>query len=179
MLGLMGSGKTSIGRLVAEELGRPLIDGDVWLEERNGGRTAADIADEHGIEALHALEAEVALDALASSEPAVIGPAASVIENARVRDALAGHAVVWLEATAEYLAGHAVRKTHRPLLDGGDPVELFRRQLAVREPLVLALDPLVVDVVNQNKAQEVAMIVDYVRGVTPTATPSSSPPPSS
>ena len=179
LLGLMGSGKTSIGRLVAEELGWPLIDGDEWLEERNGGRTAADIADAEGIPALHAKEAEVALDALALPDPAVIGPAASTIENERVREALVGHAVVWLQATAEYLAEHAVKKTHRPLLDGGDPLELFRRQLAVREPLVLPLASLAVDVVNLKKAQEVEMIVDLVRGTSSAGLPSSSAQPSS
>jgi shikimate kinase len=159
MLGLMGSGKTSIGARVAEELGWPLIDGDVWLEERNGGRTAAEIADAEGIAALHAKEADVMLEALAHPEPAVIGPAASTIENERVRTALADHWVVWLKATAEYLAEHAVRKTHRPLMDSGDPLELFRRQLAVREPLVLPLAALAIDVVRLKKVQEVAMIV--------------------
>ena len=45
LLGLMGSGKTSIGLRVAERMGWPLVDGDVWLEERAGGRTAAQIAE--------------------------------------------------------------------------------------------------------------------------------------
>src|SRR5687768_4261670 len=99
LLGLMGSGKTSIGRRVAEQLGWPLIDGDDELEARNDGRTAAEIADALGIDALHAMEAEVALEALARPEPAVIGPAASTIENDRVRTALADHWVVWLKAT--------------------------------------------------------------------------------
>jgi shikimate kinase len=59
---------------------------------------------------------------------------------------MAAHDVVWLTAAAEHLAAKAVRKSHRPLLDSGDPVELLRHQVAVREPLVLALDPLVIDV---------------------------------
>ena len=179
LLGLMGSGKTSIGLRVAERLGWPLIDGDVWLAERSGGRTAAEVSDAEGIEALHAMEADVALDALAQPAPAVIGPAASTIENDRVRGALAGHGIVWLKATPEYLARNAVKKDHRPLLDGGDPVALFERQLAVREPLVLPLASLVVDVVALKKAEEVDLIVALAETLNPAEATASSPPPSS
>jgi shikimate kinase len=153
LLGLMGAGKTSIGKLVAERLGRPLIDGDERLAELTGGRTAAEVADERGIEVLHAMEAEIAITALASADPAVIGPASSVCESAAVRDALTEHLVVWLRAPVDYLVANATTKSHRPLLDRGDPAELFEEQLAVREPLVLPLADLVVDVTALTKAE--------------------------
>jgi shikimate kinase len=162
LLGLMGAGKTSIGRIVAERLGLPLIDGDERLAEQTGGRTAAEITDEHGIEVLHAMEAEIALAALAEADPAVIGPASSVCEVATVRDALVGHDLVWLTGPPEHLAAEAVGKAHRPLLDDGDPVELFRHQLAVREPLILALDPLVIDVATTGDDDAADAIVDFV-----------------
>lgn len=155
----MGAGKTSVGRRVAEHLGRPLIDGDAVLEERAGGLTAAQIADAQGIDALHDLEAEIAMEALASSTPAVIGPAASVIEVDAVRDALAGHVVVWLTASAEHLARKAVKKDHRPLLDDGDPVDLFARQLATREPLVVPIADLVIDVETMSKDEQAAAVI--------------------
>ncbi|MET0728988.1 MAG: shikimate kinase [Acidimicrobiales bacterium] len=160
LLGLMGAGKSSIGRRVAQRLGRSLIDGDVRLEERTGGRTAAQIADAEGIDALHDLEAEIALAALAESTPAVIGPAASVIEVAAVRDALADHVVVWLAAPAAHLAERAVQKSHRPLLDDGDPVALFEHQLAVREPLIVPLADLVLDVTTMSKDALADAVVD-------------------
>ncbi len=150
LLGLMSSGKSSVGRRVAERLGRPLIDGDELLEARTGS-TAAQIADAEGIERLHELEAEIVLEALTSTEPAVIGPAASVIEVDAVRSALADHVVVWLAAPAAHLARKAGEKDHRPLLDEGDPLELFERQLAVREPLAVAMAALVVDVTTLSK----------------------------
>jgi shikimate kinase len=162
LLGLMGAGKTSVGRRVAERLGRPLIDGDAVLEARTGGLTAAQVAEAEGIDALHALEAEIAMEALASSTPAVIGPAASVIELDVVRDALAGHLVVWLTASAEHLARKAVKKDHRPLLDEGDPVELFRHQLAVREPLVVDLADLVIDVETMSKDEQADAVAALV-----------------
>src|SRR3546814_12163077 len=133
LLGLMGAGKSSVGRRVAKRLDRELIDGDVVLDERTGGMTAAEVADSEGIDALHDMEAQIALDALASTTPAVIGPAASTIEVDAVREALAHHLVVWLKAPASYLAERAVQKDHRPLLDEGAPRQLFEQQLARSE----------------------------------------------
>ncbi len=163
LLGLMGAGKTSIGRAVAERLGVELVDGDERLADYTGGRTAAQVADAEGIDALHVLEAEIAVTALASGDPAVIGPAASVCESAVVRDHLVRHIVVWLTAPVEYLARKAVKKGHRPLVTDQDPVQLMTRQRAVREPLVLALDPLVVDVSMIDDDAAADTIVKFVR----------------
>lgn len=162
LLGLMGGGKTSVGRRVAERLGRPLLDGDGILEERTGGRTAAQVAEAEGIERLHELEAEIALEALAWSTPAVIGPAASVVELDVVRDAMAEHLVVWLAGSAEHHAERAVQKDHRPLLDDGDPVELFHRQLAARGPLMTQLADLVIDVEATTKDEQADAVVALV-----------------
>ena len=163
LLGLMGAGKTSVGRRVAERLGRPLLDGDAVLEERTGGRTAADIVDTESAERLHALEAEIALECLGTTTPAVIGPAASVIEVEAVRDAMAGHIVVWLTGPVVRLAADASTKPHRPFLDDGDPVELFTRQMAVREPLVLPIADLVIDVYSMSKDDQAAAVVSLLQ----------------
>ena len=161
LLGLMGSGKTSIGRRVAKRLGRPLLDGDEALQHRTGGRTAADVTNAEGTDALHALEIEVALELLTSPEPAVIGPAASVVESAAVRAALADHVVVWLRATAEHHAGKAAEKAHRPLPADVDLVDHFREQLAVRGPLLLTVADLVVDVGDGDKDRHAETIADF------------------
>jgi shikimate kinase len=163
LLGLMGAGKTSIGRIVADRLGCLLIDGDEQLAERTGGRTAADVAAAEGIDALHAMESDIALRALASGDPAVIGPAASVCESAVVRDHLVDQAVVWLTAPAELLARKSTEKDHRPLVDDEDPAVLLERQRAIREPLVMALDPLVIDVSVSDDAAAAGLIVAFAR----------------
>lgn len=155
----MSSGKTGIGRRLAESTGRPLLDGDEILEERTGGRTAAEIADAHGIDALHEMEAEIALEALSSTTSAVIGPAASVVEVDAVRRAMSGHLVVWLDASAEYLAERAVKKDHRPLVGDGDPVELFTHQIAARRPLVIDLAALVLDVEATSRAEQTEAVL--------------------
>jgi len=155
----MGAGKTSVGRRVAKRLQRPLLDGDEVLADRTGGQTAAEVVAAEGAERLHALEAEIALDMVRTSSPAVIGPAASVIEVEAVRDALGDHFVVWLTGAVERLAADAAGKPHRPFVDRGDPLELLTRQMAVREPLVLPIADLVVDVYATSKDDQADAIV--------------------
>src|SRR3546814_20346823 len=118
LLGLMGAGKSSVGRRVAKRLGRDLVDGDVVLDERTGGMTAAEVADSEGIDALHDMEAQIALDALASKTSDAIGPADSSLEVDVVRAALAPHLVVWLRATAAALAPRGVKEAQRETKQG-------------------------------------------------------------
>ncbi len=163
LLGLMGAGKTEVGRRVAERLDRPLHDGDGLLEERMGGRTAREIADVEGLDALHAMEAQLALEMLDTGTPAVIGPAASVIEVDAVRDAMAGHVVVWLTGPVELLAEKAAGKDHRPLVHERDPEDLMAEQLAVRQPLAVALADLVLDISSLSREAQAEAVVDLVR----------------
>ena len=62
----------------------------------------------------------------------------------------------------DYLVANAVRKSHRPLLDRGDPIELFEDQVAVREPLILPLADLVVDVAALTVEEAAEQIVALV-----------------
>jgi shikimate kinase len=155
----MGAGKTSVGRRVAARLDRALLDCDEVLGDRTGGRSAADIAEAEGADRLHALEAEIALDLVRTTTPAVIGPAASVIEVEAVRDSLADHFVVWLTGAVERLAADAAGKPHRPFVGDGDPLELLTRQMAVREPLVLPIADLVIDVYSMSKDAQADAVV--------------------
>ena len=161
LLGLMGAGKTEVGRILAERLGRELVDGDDVLEEENG-RTAREIAERDGLAALHRLEAVIVLEALARAEPAVIGPAASVIESPEVRDALRPHLVVWLTASAEHLAADVADGEHRPLVHDGDPLPIMQRQLAVRQPLATELATLVLDVSDIPEDDLAQLVLDAV-----------------
>jgi shikimate kinase len=68
-------------------------------------------------------------------------------------------------APAEYLADRAVKKSHRPLLDDGDPVGLFRRQAAVRDPLATPIAALVIDVSTTSRRAAARAIVRLARGI--------------
>jgi shikimate kinase len=66
---------------------------------------------------------------------------------------------VWLTGPVERLAEDATGKAHRPFLDDVDPLELFTQQMAVREPLVLPIADLVIDVYSMSKDDQADAIV--------------------
>jgi shikimate kinase len=133
LVGLMGSGKTTIGNLLARRLGRPYLDNDVELE-RVTGRTAHDIAAAEGLDVLHAQEAASLLTTLARDEPAVIGAPASAIADPEVRARLKNAFVVWLDTDLDTLARRFDRKKHRPSLQGA-PRDFLQQQYRERAPL--------------------------------------------
>jgi len=135
LVGLMGSGKTAVGAIVATSLGRPLRDSDADIEAREG-RTVRELRDAAGTPAMHALEARHLLDALAGPGPDVVCAAASTIDDPRCRDALRGSSVlvVWLTASPETAATRFDDQGHRPRY-GLDPEAFLARQAEERAPL--------------------------------------------
>jgi shikimate kinase len=145
LLGLMGSGKTTVGRILAARLGRPLYDSDAEIEAATG-QTVREIRDRDGAEALHDLEAELLLSTLALDGPDVVCAAASVGDHPDCVAALVapGVAGVWLSVPPEVAARRFASSPHRPRY--GDDVEAFlERQLATRGPMMAAAARLVVD----------------------------------
>jgi shikimate kinase len=155
LVGLMGSGKTTIGRRVAEQLGRQFIDSDDVVEERTG-RTVRQIWLEDGEDAFRALERSALLDALAAAAPIVIAAAGGVVLADDNRKALlaADATVVWLGADADVLARRAARGAHRPLLDD-DPHAALRHMASSREELYREVADFVVEV-GERTVEEVA-----------------------
>ncbi|MGN9838903.1 shikimate kinase [Nonomuraea sp. H19] len=115
VIGLMGSGKTTAGRLIAEALELPFSDSDPFLTARYGG-TAAELAARDGADVLHRYEAEHVLHELVG-EPKVIAAAASTVEDAQVRAALRAAFVVWVDAADEVLIERMRSSDHRPDFD--------------------------------------------------------------
>lgn len=132
LVGLMGVGKTTVGRLLAASLRCPLSDSDGEIEAREGA-TVRQLQDRIGGAALHALEATILLDALEQPAPTVICAAASTVEDERCRKALHGPAVtvVWLQATLATLVARYDADPHRPRYPEGTRAALAA-QLASR-----------------------------------------------
>lgn len=167
VVGLMGSGKTTIGSGIAGRLGWPLRDSDAEIEAREG-RTVRRLRDDLGVDAMHALEARQLLDALADPAPSVVCPAASVVDVDACRQALAepGVAVVYLSIDPAVAAVRFVAGEHRPWY-GDDPATFLARQAREREPHFRALNPIeiVVDSLSPDEIVGLALEALARRGV--------------
>jgi shikimate kinase len=158
LVGMMGAGKSSVGRVLARKLHRPLLDSDELIEER-AGRTVREIWSSDGEEAFRAIETETLLAMLADSEPAVIAAAGGVVLAEANRSALAdsdAH-VVWLLANVDLLVTRVKNGVHRPLLDD-DPEGMLRQMYTDRESLYTEVADAVVSV-DHRSINEVAQAV--------------------
>lgn len=144
LLGLMGSGKTTVGRLLAASLDVPYRDNDALIAEREG-RTSVELAQAGG-GLLHDAESRLLHELLARTESFVAGVPASVadrpedVELLRHADAL----VVYLDVPPEVLVERVVADGPRPWL-GDDPSEFVRSTYARRDPVLRAAADVVVD----------------------------------
>jgi shikimate kinase len=115
VVGLMGAGKTTVGRLLAQQLGMRFVDNDEQLRAAVGA-TAADYQQRHGRAALHRAELDAFRDALDATLVSVIAAAASVVDSAEGRALLARTNVAWIDASAEVRDGRRASDPdrHRP-----------------------------------------------------------------
>jgi shikimate kinase len=143
LVGMMGSGKSSVGRALAARTGIPFVDNDV-LVERATGRTARQLAD-GGEAALRQAESAALRAGLVVEPPTIIGVAGGAVLDPEDRERIGdGGFVVWLRAAPEILAARAVGAEHRPWLEG-DTEGWFRRTAAERDPLYGIVSDLEID----------------------------------
>ena len=129
LVGFMGAGKTTVGRILADRLGVDFIDTDVEIVRRTG-RSIPDIFTEDGPDRFRLIERNVVADDLAT-HAGVVALGGGAVTTPAVREALAGHRVVHLRIGPE--AGYArVSGTDRPLLASEDPAARYRELLAER-----------------------------------------------
>ena len=150
LVGMMGAGKTTIGRSLATRLGRVLLDSDQMIEAREG-RTVREIFADDGETAFRTIETAVLVEALDAPEPAVIAAAGGVVLSEQNRVALRSSTarVVWLRADPALLVERVRSGPHRPLLDD-DPERVLRQMYADREPLYREVADAIVTVDNRS-----------------------------
>jgi len=155
LIGLMGVGKSTVGRRVAAELGWPHVDSDQVIEARTG-RPVREIWLADGEPTFRALEAEALRDALRRAEPTVIAAAGGVVLSADNRRALhdADAVVVWLTADPARLVERTRADAHRPLLDD-DPEATLREMAITRDSLYREVADVVVEV-GERTVEEIA-----------------------
>ena len=142
LIGFMGTGKTSVGRLVADQLGFEFLDTDELIQVRTG-RTIADIFAKEGEPAFRQLERQVVQE-LSTREKTVIATGGGLPTNAENLAALKSFAlVICLWASAEKIWERVRNQSHRPLLHDADPQKKIRDLLAVRKPFYHQADVLI------------------------------------
>ena len=142
LIGFMGTGKTSVGRLVAEQLHFDFLDTDELIQSHTG-RSITDIFATDGEPAFRALEQQVVAE-LATRERTVIATGGGLPANPENLASLKTHAlVVCLWASPEKIWERVRNQTHRPLLHDADPQKKIRELLAAREPFYKQADVLI------------------------------------
>jgi shikimate kinase len=145
LVGMMGAGKTTVGRALASRRGWRFFDSDDQVEAMTG-HTVADIWREQGEAGFRRLEAQVLADAMSSTTPHVIAAAGGVVLDPNNRRILTQNPpVVWLRSRPQTLAGRVGTGTHRPLLDV-DPAGTLARLEEERRPHYEEVATVVVDV---------------------------------
>ncbi len=133
LVGMPGSGKSSVGRRLAQRIGLDFVDADAKIEEAANGMPITDIFAKHGEPEFRALEARV-IARLLESNPAVIATGGGAFMRADTRDKVRAHGIsLWLSAEIPLLLERVKRKSNRPLLQGKDPEGVLRNLLAARE----------------------------------------------
>lgn len=142
LIGMMGAGKSTIGRRLAKRLGLDFADADAEIE-RAAGMSVAEIFAQHGEEEFRRGERAV-IARLLGEEPRVLATGGGAFMDAETRAAIAASGIaIWLKADLEVLMTRVKKRAGRPLLKDPDPEGVMRRLLDAREP-VYADAPVVV-----------------------------------
>ncbi len=129
LVGEMGTGKTTVGMVLASRLDVGFADSDEMIE-RITGSTGAQIVGKSGVDALHALELEALEAMIALPTASVIAPAASVIDTTEGRRILGSHTVVWLTTAPDVVSGRLHGPDHRRSTTPEERAELLARRTA-------------------------------------------------
>src|SRR5499427_1566162 len=140
LIGMMGVGKSSIGRRLGARLGIPFVDADAEIEKA-AGMSIADIFARHGEAAFRRGEARV-IARLLNGGPQVLATGGGAVMNPETRALIQARGIsIWLSAEFELLLRRiSKRKAERPLLQTADPAATLRELLAAREPIYAQAD---------------------------------------
>jgi shikimate kinase len=143
LVGVMGAGKTTVGRRLAARLGLPFADADHEIEQA-AGKTIPEIFEEHGEQYFRDGERRV-IDRMLQEEPRVLATGGGAYMNEATREAIARNGIsLWLRADFNLLMKRVRRRSNRPLLKTADPDAVMRKLIDERYPVYAHAD-IVVD----------------------------------
>lgn len=134
LIGFMGTGKTSIGKLLAKKLGYRFIDTDTMIEEESS-KSITEIFDFHGEDYFRKLERDVAAR-VSKEQKSVISTGGGIVLNAENMQRLSSTGtIICLKGHPDVLLSRLGQSRHRPLLAGANPLELITKKLESRRHL--------------------------------------------
>jgi len=157
LVGMPGSGKSTIGRRLAKAVDLPLLDTDAKIVETTG-RSIAELFVE-GEQEFRRVEEAVVRSALAEHD-GIVSLGGGAITSQGVREALAGHTVIFLEISAAEGIRRATGGVVRPLLAGDDPAKKYRELMSQRVPLYRGVATIRVNTNRRNPGAVVRYIVE-------------------
>jgi shikimate kinase len=158
LVGLMGAGKSCIGRHLAQRLGLPFVDADAEIEKA-AGCSISEIFEQHGEQAFREGERRV-IARLLEDGPQILATGGGAFMDPETREAIARRATsVWLRADLDLLLRRTGRRNTRPLLRTGDPKEILGRLIDERYP-TYAMADIVVDSVDAPPEVTVQRVLD-------------------
>jgi shikimate kinase len=142
LVGLMGAGKTSIGRRLAERLDLPFVDADVEIEKA-AGKSIPDIFAEHGEAHFRDGERRVIARLLENGKQ-ILATGGGAFMNEDTRRAIKANSLsVWLKADLDVLLKRVAKRGGRPLLENRDPAEVLQNLINIRYPVYAEADIMV------------------------------------
>jgi shikimate kinase len=139
MIGLMGCGKSSIGKRLATRLGLPFVDADEEIEQAHR-KSITEIFADHGEAYFRDGERKV-IARLLSTGPRVLATGGGAFMNAETRDCIRKSGIsVWLKAELPVLMRRVMRRDNRPLLKADDPEAVMRNLMQTRYPVYAEAD---------------------------------------
>lgn len=139
LIGLMGAGKTAVGRRLANRLGLPFIDADTEIEVA-AGASISEIFAEHGEAYFRQGERKV-IGRLLENGPQVLATGGGAYMNPDTRANIKAHGLsVWLKADIKVLMKRVGRRDNRPLLAAGDPEKVMKKLMEERYPIYAEAD---------------------------------------
>jgi shikimate kinase/3-dehydroquinate synthase len=164
LVGLMGAGKTTIGRILARKLGKRFIDSDHEIEARTGASIPW-IFEIEGEESFRRREAEVIRD-LCNEDGIVLATGGGAVLDAGTRQILQQRGtVIYLRANVNSIMVRVSHDKNRPLLQTADPRRRIEELMAQREPLYREVAALVVDTGRPNVQSMVQTILEQLDGL--------------
>jgi shikimate kinase len=142
LVGLMGAGKTSIGRRLAEKLGLTFVDADQEIEKA-AGKSIPDIFADHGEAHFRDGERRV-IARLLEAGSQVLATGGGAFMNPETRAAIKAHGIsIWLRAELDVLLKRVAKRGGRPLLEQNDPAEVLQNLINIRYPVYAEADIIV------------------------------------